>query len=64
VVVVASVLAALDCSAGGFAEGFDDDEHAPKTMQLTIATSLFTTEAWRREPDLGNRAVVPVAVRG
>jgi hypothetical protein len=33
-------------------------------MQLTIAASLLITRAWRREPDLGNRAVVPVAVRG
>jgi hypothetical protein len=46
VVVVAAVLVGLDCSAAGFAEGFDDDEHAPKTtMQLTIAASLFTSEA-------------------
>jgi len=65
VVVVASVLAGLDCSDDGFADGFDDDEHAPNTTtHVTIAASLFTTEACRREPDLGNRAVVPVAVRG
>jgi hypothetical protein len=61
VVVVASVLAGLDC----FDDCFDDEEHAPNTtMQLTIAASLLITRAWRREPDLGNRAVVPVAVRG
>jgi len=46
VVVVTAVLAGLDGSVEGLADGFDDDEHAPKaTTQLTIAASLFTTEA-------------------
>jgi hypothetical protein len=46
VVVVAAVLAGLDCFADGFDDGFDDEEHAPHTTtQATVAASLLITRA-------------------